>query len=59
MTSASPDDENSFENPEKVAPRRTLLHHLGTAFEYLCPPTSISIVKVKITKSSNASMERQ
>ena len=50
MTSGSPDDENSFENPEKVAPRRTLLHHLGTAFEYVCPPTSISIVKVKIKK---------
>ena len=50
MTSGSPDDENSFENPEKVAPRRTRLHHLGTAFEYVCPPTSISIVKVKIKK---------
>ena len=50
LTSASPDDENSFDQPEKVAPRTTVLRNLGSTFDYVCPPNSISILTLRIKR---------
>jgi alpha-L-arabinofuranosidase len=50
LTSASPDDENSFEQPEKVAPRATALRDLGTTFDYVCPPNSLSILTLRMKR---------
>jgi alpha-L-arabinofuranosidase len=50
LTSESPGDENSFEQPEKVAPRTTVLRNLGTTFDYVCSPNSLSIVTLKLKR---------
>jgi alpha-L-arabinofuranosidase len=46
LTSPSPDDENSFDHPERVAPRSYRLQDVGRTFTYACPPSSISILKL-------------
>jgi alpha-L-arabinofuranosidase len=47
LTSGSTDDENSFEHPELVAPRVTVLRNLANTFDYTCPPHSLSILRLK------------
>jgi alpha-L-arabinofuranosidase len=47
LTSGSPTDENSLEEPTRVIPRPVSLRNIGRAFDYRCPPSSVSIVKVK------------
>jgi len=53
LTSGSPDDENSFDHRELVAPRTTVLRSLGDTFEYTCPPSSLSILKLKTSRPSD------
>jgi len=50
LTSGSPDDENSFEQPERVAPRTSVLRNLHNTFNYVCPPNSLSIVTLKLRR---------
>ena len=50
LTSASPDDENSFDHPERVAPRSSRINGLGSTFTYTCPPNSISILKLRTNR---------
>ena len=47
LTSGSPTDENSLDQPERVAPRPVALRDLGGSFTYRCPPHSLSVIKVK------------
>jgi alpha-L-arabinofuranosidase len=47
LSSGSLDDQNSLDNPEKVAPRTTKLANLGAAFDFACPPLSLSTLKLK------------
>jgi alpha-L-arabinofuranosidase len=46
LTSASPDDGNSFDQPEKVAPREEPIHITGPEFEYLAPAWSFTLLRV-------------
>jgi alpha-L-arabinofuranosidase len=50
LTSGSPDDENSFDQPERVAQRTVTLRDLGPTFDYMCPAHSLSILKLKMTR---------
>jgi alpha-L-arabinofuranosidase len=50
LTSASAADENSLDEPERVAPRSVTLRDLGGAFNYRCPQNSVSVVKVKMRR---------
>ncbi len=50
LTSGSPGDENSFEQPERVAPRTTVLRGIDSSFDYVCPPNSLSIVTLKLKR---------
>lgn len=48
LASESQDDENSFADPGKIAPREIPLRNLGNSFEYVCPPNSLSVLRLKI-----------
>lgn len=50
LSSSSPDDENSFDNPSKVAPKKINLDNVSDSFVYNCPASSLSIIKLKIGK---------
>lgn len=50
LTSASQDDENTFDQPERVAQRTVPLKGLGPVFEHVCPPSSLSILKLKVMR---------
>jgi len=50
LTSGSLEDENSFEQPERVAPRTTALRDLDGTFDYISPPNSLSIVRLKLRR---------
>lgn len=49
LSSSSLDDENSFDNPVKVAPRKININNAGNEFVYQCPANSLSIIKLKIS----------
>lgn len=46
LTSHSLDDENSLEEPLKVAPRHERVHGLGPAFDYTFEPFSLTILRL-------------
>jgi alpha-L-arabinofuranosidase len=50
LSSSSQDDENSFENPVKVAPKKINIDNAADGFVYNCPANSLSIIKLKIVK---------
>ena len=50
LTSASLDDENSFDNPVKVAPKKIKIENASGEFIYQCPANSLSIIKLKINR---------
>lgn len=43
-------DENSFEQPTKLAPRTTLYGKFGRQFNYEFPPMSFTVMRVKVSK---------
>lgn len=43
-------DENSFEQPTKLAPRTTLFGKFGKQFDYEFPPMSFTVMRVKVSK---------
>jgi alpha-L-arabinofuranosidase len=47
LTSASLDDTNSFDAPDRVAPRREALTLPGAVFPHVFPPRSFTILRVK------------
>jgi len=50
LSSSSMDDENNFENPLKVAPKKIKIENGGKEFAFNCPASSLSIIKLKIEK---------
>ena len=48
LTSDSQDDENSFADPVKIAPRVIPLRNAGKSFKYVCPASSLSVLRLKI-----------
>jgi alpha-L-arabinofuranosidase len=50
LTSASPDDGNSFEAPTKVAPREELIPIAGPVFPRTFPACSLTILRIKTTE---------
>lgn len=47
LTGADLRDENSFENPDKVAPRETAFGPIQPVFEHSFPPRSLTILRIK------------
>ncbi len=47
LTSKTPEDENSFEEPTKVVPQETTFEGVSTAFDYTFPPNSVTIMRIK------------
>lgn len=47
LTSANPNDENSLEQPRKVAPVTRKLTHAGTTFNHSIPAHSLAILRLK------------
>lgn len=48
LSSANPDDENSFANPEKVVPIETVLKGLKPSFDMVCQPNSFTILRIPV-----------
>ena len=47
LTSASPNDENSFGNPEKIVPVKRLITGVAPSFHHTLPPYSLNILRLK------------
>ena len=47
LTSAKPEDENTFEQPTKITPTTTPLSIAGPSFTHVFPAYSLSIIRVK------------
>jgi alpha-L-arabinofuranosidase len=50
LTSANPDDGNSFEAPTKVAPREELMPIAGPVFARTFPACSLTVLRLKTTE---------
>lgn len=50
LTSASPSDENSFEQPRRVSPRTSRLVGTGPKFRHTFPPHSLTILRIGTQK---------
>lgn len=50
LTSDSPEDENSFDQREKVAPVEKRVSGLGNKFSYIFPPHSVTILRLELEK---------
>ncbi|MBC7328200.1 DUF1080 domain-containing protein [bacterium] len=50
LTGNSPDDENSFSQPQKVAPVSIEIENVGEDFSYTLPPYSLAIFKFRQRK---------
>jgi alpha-N-arabinofuranosidase len=50
LTSADPNDENSFENPTRVSPRTIPLKLDGPRFRYAFPPHSLTVLRIKTVR---------
>ena len=46
LTSASLDDENSLENPKKIAPQTRALDLNAPEFNHVFPPISLTVLRV-------------
>ena len=47
LTSKTPEDENSFEEPTKVVPQETTFEGVSNSFDYTFPPYSVTIMRLK------------
>jgi alpha-N-arabinofuranosidase len=50
LTSAGLDDQNSFEDPVKVAPKTTALENVGAQFDYTFAPYSLTVLRIHATE---------
>ena len=48
--SGDANDENTFEQPTKLAPCTTLFGKFGKQFDYEFPPMSFTVMRVKVSK---------
>lgn len=51
LTSKNQDDENSFENLDKVTPRKVKIENAGSEFVFTAPANSLCILKLKTGKN--------
>jgi alpha-L-arabinofuranosidase len=47
LTSASGDDENSFDEPVKVAPRETTITNMAPSFQHTFPANSVTVLRLQ------------
>ena len=47
MASASPLDENSFDDPRRIAPVTSALRSVSAAFTHELPPYSLTILRIR------------
>ncbi len=47
LTSASPDDENSFEAPAKIAPRQGTIRNVAPIFRHTFPANSVTVLRLQ------------
>ena len=47
LTSASPDDENSFETPAKIAPRQGTIRIVAPIFRHTFPANSVTVLRLQ------------
>lgn len=52
LTAGSPDDENSFSQPTKVAPVAFPVKGLGPRFRHTFPPYSLAILRIRVQHGS-------
>ena len=50
LTSGSPEDENSLDEPTKVAPKTQTLDLPGPTFQHSFPANSLTVLRVKAEK---------
>lgn len=50
LTSASGDDENSFAEPLKIAPKEEVIQNVGANFRHTFPANSVTVLRVKMTR---------
>ena len=48
LTSGSPQDTNTFDEPRKVVPMTLPVDHLGRSFEYSFEPYSVTVLEIPI-----------
>ncbi|MFN8207871.1 MAG: alpha-L-arabinofuranosidase C-terminal domain-containing protein [Bacteroidales bacterium] len=53
LTSASPLDENTLEQPEKVSPKTTVQKLSGTSLNHLFPGNSLTVIRIKKPAEKN------
>lgn len=46
LTSASPQDTNTLDNPTKIVPRTAVAHDLGQSFVYRFQPNSVAVLRI-------------
>jgi alpha-N-arabinofuranosidase len=46
LTSGSPQDTNTFDEPRKVVPMTLPVDHLGRSFEYSFEPYSVTVLEI-------------
>ncbi|MBL0739823.1 alpha-L-arabinofuranosidase C-terminal domain-containing protein [Chryseolinea lacunae] len=47
ISSSSPDDENSFEQPRQFVPQEDVVRNVASEFEYSCKPWSTTVLRLK------------
>ncbi len=45
LSGTSPTDENSFDQPKRIATISSVIHNASTRFKYLCQPYSVSVLR--------------
>ncbi len=50
LTSASPNDENSFANPRRVSPKTTRIGGIAPKFHHTFPPHSVTVLRIEAGK---------
>ena len=50
LTSGSPEDENTLDNPKKVYPVKSVCRHFGEKFSYTFEPWSFTVLRIKADK---------
>jgi alpha-L-arabinofuranosidase len=50
LTSANPADENTLDEPTRVAPVQQVIENAGATFKHTFPPNSLTILRLKASK---------
>lgn len=50
LTSANPEDENSFDEPAKVAPKESTIQNVAPSFRHTFPANSVTVLRLNATQ---------